>query len=125
MGQEIGGLRLDALLALLKLTFIASGDVCRANGLAAQVACVGLATARHSSQVSQLAQGVAASSADDWECIAQSTGMAVWLLTLTIFACIAAFAAMSTAMMLPAQPRKGSRTTNNDTNSKCKKRCIN
>lgn len=59
----MGGFKFDVLKALLKLTLNASGDTCRVGSLAAQGEGARLATARHSSQVSQVHP--AATSSDD------------------------------------------------------------
>ena len=100
-----------ALVALLKLALNARGDECSIKWLVGQDAGVRLATARHSSQVSQLPQSDTASSVDGCECIVQSACMGLWLARLATPACATVAAAMSTAMMLPAQPRKGSNTS--------------
>ena len=103
-----------ALAALVKLALDASGDECRVGGLTDQGAFVKLATARQSSQVSQLQQWAATSSLDACDCMMQFAGIAAWLVSPvapTILACITVVAAMSTAMTSPAQPRNGSKTT--------------
>lgn len=114
----MGGLKPGARTALLKLALNASGDECRVNALADHDAGVRLATARHSSQVSQLPQVDSTSLFDGCECIVQSAGIGVWLAmpaTPDMLTCATAVAAMFTAiciaMTLPAQPRKGSRTS--------------
>ena len=118
---------MDALAALLKLALKASSDGCRARRLADQWAGVGFATAKHSSQVSQLLQcGAASSTSSDsaCECIVQSGGMGVWLAVLAILACNTEVAYMSTAMTLPAQLRKGSKTSIKAININRVRQCI-
>jgi hypothetical protein len=112
--QKIGGLKPGALAALLKLALNADGDVCRALFMAVLDAGVRLATARHSSQVSQLLQSGALSSAAVCMCITQSSGIAPWI----GLACAAVVTAMSIAMTLPAQPRRGKSTSIKAINSK-------
>lgn len=59
-----------------------------------------------SSQVSQLLQAEDVSSTAISTCIGQSAGMATWLDALAL---TTVMAAISTATMLPAHPRKGRR----------------
>ena len=116
-------MRFDALVALLKLALNANGDECRIHWLADQTARVGLTTARHNSQVSQLLQYVT-SSGGDCECIVQSGDvgacMSDGVVALANSVCAAPDAtrltAVSIAMLLPAQPRNGSRTSINAIN---------
>lgn len=100
---------------MLKLALNASGDECRVNALADHDAGVRLATARHSSQVSQLPQVDSTSLFDACECIVQSAGIGAWVAMLPApdmldyaAAVAAMFTAICIAMTLPAQPRKGS-----------------
>lgn len=117
----MGGLKLNALAALVKLALKANGEDCPINWLAVQGAGVRLTTKRHNSQVSQL-QLCAATSSPDAECITQSAGMATRLDALAMVALATVMAAMSTAMTLPAQPRKGSKTSIETINRKRERR---
>lgn len=118
----MGGLKLSASAALLKLALDTSGAICRIGCCATHDANCRFTTTRHNSQVSQLAQCKAASSLDVCECMMQSAGIGVWLVMLAILDCSIVVAAMSTAMMLPAQPRKGSKISMKAINNKCVKR---
>ena len=53
-GQAIGGLKFNALMALIKRVLNAGGDECLSKGLADQETSAKLAIARHNSQLSQL-----------------------------------------------------------------------
>ncbi len=90
--QIIGGLRFEDLVALLKLALDVAGDIFRSMPLADQNAGDRFATAKHNSQVSQLPQTEAVSSAAVGMCIAQSAVMAAWLPRL-------AFATVADAML--------------------------
>ena len=90
----MGGLRCDALVALLKLALKAGGASWRAEWFADQDAGVKLATARHNSQVSQLLQPLVVSSSAVAIGITQSAGISALLAAATA----TAFKAMSTAI---------------------------
>ena len=113
----MGGLKLDALSALLNAAPVCSAALCLLMGLAGQLVWFVVAKARHNSQVSQLWQcelpelpELACLNAWAGVCMvmAQSAGICTASVVCD-WANTTCCAAMSSAITLPAQPRKGRR----------------